>query len=226
MVGISVVVEADARVLRELVAGGAEFWQRWTGVAFGSGGVADVGRRGLRLVRGRHLEVGTRYSVALVDPAAEYVVDVVRAERDLVEYLVEGAEAAVTWRVHEPDVPGEVHVGVRGEVPELPLAGTEYTATWSVHPEALVSGGRAVVGEVRLKRVRARADVGVEVVGDVARLDVRVSGGVKGVLRPLMLAWPFLRRQAEDGLRREVAKALGEPDGERLWDGFVARLAP
>lgn len=226
MVGISAVVEVDARVLRELVAGGAEFWERWAGLTFGAGGVAEVGRRGLRLVSGRHLVAGTRYSVAVVDPAAEYTVDVVRAERDVVEYLVERPEAAVTLRVQDPQVPGEVHVGVRGEVPRVPLGGKEFTATGSVYADALLNGGRAVEGEVRLKRGRCRLVVGVEVVGEVRRLDVRVSGALMGVLRPFMLVWPFVRRQAADGLAREVAKAVDELAGVGLWDGFVARLAP
>ncbi|WP_309114186.1 hypothetical protein [Saccharothrix sp.] len=222
MVGISAVVEVDGRGLRRLVADGAEFWTRWCAVGFGADGVAELpGRRGLRLVRGRHLAVGSRYSVEMANP---YLVDVVRADRDLVEYLVEGPDSAMTLRVHDPDLPGEVHIGLRGEVRELPVMGSDYTFTGSVFPSALLSGGRAVVGRLRFKRVRCRVEVGVEVRGDVSVLDVRVSGSPRGLLLPVLAVWPFVRGQVEKGFHQELAEAVRDlPEG--LWDDFVENLA-
>ncbi|XVV04939.1 hypothetical protein ACQPW3_05920 [Actinosynnema sp. CA-248983] len=222
MVGISAVVEVDGRALRRLVADGAEFWARWSAVGFDGDGVAELpGRRGLRLVHGRHLAVGARYSVEMEHP---YLVDVVKADRDVVEYLVEGADSAMTLRVQDPHVPGEVHIGLRGEVPELPVIGSEYTFTGSIVPSALLSGGRAVVGQVRFKRLRCRVVVGVRVRGDVSVLDVRVSGSLRGVLLPVLAVWPFVRGRAGKEFREGLAEAVRElPEG--LWDDFVANLA-
>ena len=235
MVGTSARVEIPVRDLGRLVAAMATLWRRWCEVPFDPDGVAVLDgerREGLRVTRGSHLTAGARYRLVFAsDAKAEpHDVDLVRATGDEVEFLVDRPGLRCAVRLREPRSPGEVRLDVRGAVAELPLVGKDYAFTGAVDPAVLGSGGRAASGELRFKRLRVRASVDVAVRGTTHRVTVRVSGRPRGVLSPALVAWPFLRAKAAEGLAEalgEVARELRATDdlADRAWAELVADIA-
>ena len=197
--------------LRAIVAVVPALLRRWRAVEFGPDGAADAeDLADLRLIHGTHGQAGARYQAP--DPKGGEPAEITVTDDDatLLEatYVATGVDAVV--RLLDPGLPGDLHVGIRGQAPELAVLGRDYTATGSVHPSAVDRGGEVGRLDVRFKRVRLSARATASVQHGRVRVTIRTRVRARGAFLFAAPAMPFVRRKVESETQPELTEAAAE----------------
>lgn len=207
---------------------------RLRGLDFDPDGVVRLteGRReGLRLLAGVAGTVGARYRLvtrskstdgsAGLDPPVE--LEVVRDDEQRLEIAVigvVGAQQPVVVVVDRPGVPAGIIVTGDIEVADLPsvLGGRVVDAVLEI---GLAGLGAAVVPQCRIELTLGRVSghgtlhlLPTPHGAGPGRVRLHLDVRLRGLLGPLALLWPIVRRRVVDAARTELITALAEIDDD------------
>lgn len=202
MAGLS--FEMTSSDLRAVVAVLPALLRKWRAAEFGPDS-AD-----LRLVHGVHGRAGARYQVPDPKGGEPAQISVTDDSATLLEatYTATGVDAVL--RLRDPSLPGELHLGVRGQERELAVLGRDYTATASLYPAAIDRGGELGRLDVRFKRVRLSAHATASIRRGLVRVAIRTRVRARGAFLPAAPAMPLLRRKVERETQPELTRAAAE----------------